>query len=47
MLRVGLLYDRRLEGTAVTELESVIPFSESINPRGIVCDQFRTATTLS
>ena len=25
MVRVGLLYDRRLEGTAVTELESVIP----------------------
>lgn len=41
MLRVGLLYDRRPEGTAVTELESVIPFSESIKPRGIVGDQFR------
>lgn len=41
MLRVGLLYDRRPEGTAVTELESVIPFSESIKPRGIVGDRFR------
>jgi hypothetical protein len=41
MLRVGLLYDRRPEGTAVTELESVIPFSETIKPRGIVGDQFR------
>ena len=47
MLRVGLKYDRRLEGTAVTELESVIPFSKSINPRGIACNQFRTAATLS
>jgi hypothetical protein len=46
MLRVDLLYDRRPEGTAVTELESIIPFSESINPHGVVDDHFRTAAPL-